>query len=214
MTFSRGVSLVGVLLGIAVGGILLTALVLFITRGFGVSREHTEQVRIVEDARIQIEKMSDAIRDARSIDTDGDGLSTLPGELWLQKGEDFEIVFRTNFDTDADLEQLRYFLEGADLKLGMRDPYTVPVEQEKVTVVARSLRNRAQQKPLFRYLPAEGETAFGTPVLVLDSVKRVEITLLVDVDEDQDPPAATVSTIVTPRASGTGLVGAGPSPSP
>lgn len=214
MTFSRGLSLVGLLLGIAVGGILLIALVLFITRGFGVSREHTEQVRITEDARIQMEHMSDAIRDARSVDTNGDTLATLPEERWLQHGDDFDIQFLTNFDTDADLERLHYFLEGTELKLGMRDPYTVPAEQENVTVVAKSLRNVAESLPLLRYYSATGDVAMTTPIVAADAVKRVEIMLLVDVSEQQDPPAATVSTIVAPRASDVVLALPSPSPSP
>lgn len=198
---TKGLTLIGVLLGILIGTLLLVALALFTTRGFGISRETTEQVRIVEDARVQIERMSDAIRDTRSIDTNGDMLATLPTEMWLQKGEDFQITFRTNFDADGDIEQLHYFVEGADLKLGVKDPYNA-AGSEDVRVVARSVRNTAQGVPLFRYLPAEGGTALATPMLAADAVKRVEMTLVVDVDEKQDPPAATVSTIVAPRASG------------
>lgn len=210
----KGVSLVGLLLGVAIGGILIAALALFSTRGFGVVREQTEQVRITEDARIQMEHMSDTIRDAHSIDVNGDQLANLTEERWLQVGEDFDIQFLTNFDTDADLERLHYFLEGTELKLGMRDPYTVPEEQEKVTVVARSLRNRAQNVPLFRYYSATGDAAMSAPVVASDAVKRVEITLLVDVNEQQDPGAATVATIVAPRASDVVLAVPSPASSP
>lgn len=201
MKFSGGVSFIGVLLGTAIGGILLVALALFVTRGFGVSREHTEQVQITEDARLQLEKMSDAIRDARSISAGH----------WLQSGEDFDIQFLTNFDTDADVERLHYFLEGADLKLGVRDPYTAPAGQENITVVARSLRNVAGNVPLIRYYSATGDAALATPIVASDAVKRIEIILLVDVNERQEPPAATVSTIVAPR--GLAVILSSPSPS-
>lgn len=210
----KGVSLVGLLLGVAIGGILIAALALFSTRGFGVVREQTEQVRITEDARIQMERMSDTIRDARSIDVNGDQLANLPEERWLQVGEDFDIQFLTNFDTDADLERLHYFLEGTELKLGMRDPYTAPLDQEKVEIVAKSLRNVAENLPLFRYYSATGDVALTTPIVAPDAVKRVEIILLVDVNERQEPPSATVSTIVAPRASDVVLAVPSPASSP
>lgn len=203
LKLSGGVSLVGVLLGIAMGSALLLALMLFVTRGFGVSREQAEQVRIVEDARVQIERMSDAIRDARSTDTNADELATLPEEVWLQRGEDFSIDFLVNVDDDSDLERVRYFLDGSELRRGVRDPLTESSASEEITTVARSVRNSglAEPVPLFRYLPAEGDDALGTPITAPDAVKRVEITLMVDVGEQQAPGATAVSTIVMPRAS-------------
>lgn len=185
---TAGVSLVGVLLGIALGSIIVGALALFVGRGVNVSREQTEQVRTTEDARVQIERMGDAIRDARSLDLNSDGLASSTKEEWLQAGQDFSIQFYTNFDSDSDIELVRYFVEGVDLKRGIRDPYISPSEQ--VTTIARSVRNVAAGEPLFRYYAgSRGE------------IERVEIRLLVDVSPTQKPDMVTVTTVVAPRAS-------------
>lgn len=184
---NKGLTIVELLVGMAAALIILGETILFVTRGAALSREHTEQERITEDARVQMERLSDAIRDARSLDLSGDGLATLPPEKWLQHGSDYDIQFYTNLDNDPDIERLHYFLENTDLKRGIRDPYDSE-EEERVTVVARSLRNLAQGQPLFRF------TAAG-------SAPKVEITLIIDSDPQQDPAAAKLSTIVVPRAS-------------
>lgn len=210
---SPGLTLVEILLGVAVGGLILGALAIFATRGFGVPREQAEQARIVEDARVQIERMSDAIRDAQGIDVNNDGATTLPEEMWLVAGSDFDIEFLTNYDTDSGLERVHYYLDGADLKLGVRDPYDAGTP-EQVTIVARSVRNVSEPTPLFEYLPAEGEATIATPITAVDTVGRVRIRLVVDVSETQDPTAARVETVVRPRAA-TGLAGVvSPTPTP
>ncbi len=195
----RGLSLVGILLGIAAGMILVLGTSLLATRGFNISREHTEQARITEDARVQMERLSDAIRDARSLDLTGDGKATFPLEIWLQNGEDYDIQFYTNFDEDDDIERVHYFLKGTELKLGMKDPYDT--EEEKVTIVAKSLRNISQGKPLFQYYAGDSDVPLPTPISLAGLVGRVEISLVIDVNEAQTPSAVKISTVVAPRAS-------------
>lgn len=196
-------------MALSAGTILLAAMTILVTREFGISREQTEQVRITEDARVQMERMSDAIRDARSTDFNGDKLATLPGEPWLQSGDQYDITFLTNIDNESELELVHYFLEGTELKRGVRDPYTSSVESEQVTTIAKSLRNRARGVALFQYFPG---AELAGPVVDVKGVKQVQITMVIDVNENQEPGAATVSTVVTPRASE--FVFATPSPSP
>jgi len=209
---TAGFSLIEILLGIAAGLILVTATALLTGRAFNISREHTEQVRITEDARVQLERMSDAIRDARSLDLTGDNLSSYPSEVWLQSGKDYEIQFYTNLDEDSEIEQVRYFLEGTDLKRGVRDPHDD--QSEQVVTVARSLRNVSHARPLFRYYAPGSQAPLTTPVVVTGDVERVEIILLIDVEENQAPGAAEVSTVVTPRASDVVLGSPTPTPTP
>lgn len=209
----NGLTLVEILLAISAGMILLVAIAVFTTRGVNLARENTEQVRITEDARVQLERMSDAVRDARSLDFSTDGFATFPAEVWLQYGDEYDIQFYTNFDEDPEIERVHYFLEGPDLKRGVRDPYNSTASEEIVTI-ARSVRNQAQNVPLFRYYEAAGETPLSMPVLDRDKARLVEITLVVDVDEGQAPPAATISTIVVPRASNVKLAPEPPSPAP
>lgn len=219
LTFMKtaGMSLVGILVGIAAGMILVVGTALLATRGFNISREHTEQVRVTEDARIQMERLSDAIRDARSLDLTGDGLATLAPEVWLQNGAAYDIQFYTNFDEDDEIERLHYFLEGTNLKRGVKDPYNSEANEE-VVVLAKSLRNIAQGKPLFQYYTEDSDVPMTAPVATTGIVERVEIILHVDVNEEQIPTTAKVSTAVTPRASDIVLTSpsssSSPSPSP
>ena len=196
---TRGFGLIELLMATAAAMILIGAISLFVTRGTSLQREQAEQVRITETARRQLEKLTDAIRDARSLDLNGDGLATTPGELWLQAGEDNRIVFYTNFDKDSELEQVRYELEGTTLVLGMRDPYDA--ETEEVNTIATGIRNLEIGQALFEYLPPDGDSALPTPVQAASEVKRVGIHFTVDINPNQPPPAAVIDTLVAPRAA-------------
>lgn len=209
MIKTAGMSLIGILLGIAVGAIILGAVSLFVGRGVDISREQTEQVRITEDARIQLDRMSDTIRNAKSFDSNNDGLATLPTEIWLQHGDDLEIDFYTNVDSDSDIERVRYFVVDGELRRGVRDPYSVPATAESVTVLSRSIRNTGAT-PIFRYY---GGTEVETPVVAPGTIERVGISLLVDYDPNQDPAPATVGTTVAPRVSKIFPIAATPTPS-
>jgi len=162
---------------------------LFVGRGFGLSREHYEQVRITEDARVQMERVSDAIRDARSLDFNGDGLGVGAGEIWLQNGEDYDILFYANVDKDDEIELVHYWLDGTNLMLGMTDPYDAG--EEGVTIVAKSLRNFELARPLFEYIPVNDAGL----------IELVRITMIIDVDPNQVPTAAEVITTVAPRGA-------------
>jgi len=205
----EGLSLLGILLAISASMILIVGVALLSTRLFNTSRESTEQVRITEDARLQLERLSDTIRDARSVDFTDDGLAAFPTEVWLQHGDRFDIQFYANFDADPVMERVHYFLNGSDLIRGVRDPYNSL--NEETVVVARSIRNIAQNVPLFRYYVGEGQPPLPMPVFDKAEARLVEITVVVDVDQSQAPPPAQISTIVVPRASAVQLA---PLPSP
>lgn len=202
--FRAGFSLIQLLLGIAIGAILIGAVVLFTTRGFGIDREQFEQVRITEEARLQLERMSDTIRNAQSRDINGDGFASVPTEIWLQRGDANEIIIFGDVDNDEDLEKIRYALSGTNLIRAVTDPFDAQAETEQV--VASSLRNEAKGQALFRYFYRGSDVAATTPVIATGSVDRVGINLIIDVDESQRPDAVQVETIVVPRES-SGVVG-------
>lgn len=198
-TYLKGFSLVELLMATGVAAVLIAAISLFVTRGTNLQREQGEQTAITETARRQLEKLTDAIRDARSIDLDGNGVATTPAEIWLQAGEDNRIVFYTNFDTDSELEQVRYELVGTELVLGMRDPYDA--EDEDVTTIATGIRNGELGQALFEYLPRGSDIPAATPVQISGEIERVGIHFTVDVNPNQPPKAVEIDTIVVPRAA-------------
>lgn len=200
---SQGYTLVETVVVIAIAGLLLVGLAMFVGRSFNVSREQFEQARITEDARLEMERISDAIRNARYIDLNGNGFTSDAGETWLQTGEDYAISVFTNIDADAAAERVRYFVETAEPRHLMRGVLEAPFTgTETVSVLMRSLENYGDSTPIFTYFGSNG-TQIPAPVTAVNlaATARVGITLVVDVNPQQLPGAANVTTDVTPRSS-------------
>jgi prepilin-type N-terminal cleavage/methylation domain-containing protein len=184
-TLNRGFTVIEVVVAITIAGLLIGALSFLIGRTSGISRSVFEQVRIVEDARKEMRRITQAIRNARDVND----------EFWLLAGGPYMLQLYTNVDTDTDAELVRYFLEGTDLKRGVIQPQdgAYPPDAEQVTILARSLRNIEQNEPLFTF-DAENSS----------EVNRVSLDLIVDASPTQRPPAAHVAVdAVVPRQHNT-----------
>lgn len=192
---------------VAGGAILIVALVLFVGRSFDISREHFEQVRITEDARIQIDRVSNAIRNAQYVDCDGDGRTDGLNEHWLKVAEDDDLEIYADIDGDGATELVRFYVEVGTLTELKRQ--VVPEGAEacdfsaagETQVLMRTLRNNEQAEAVFSYFSGSDKVELGTPVTALTSVDRLGIRFFVDVTEDQYPPAAEVATEVTVRSA-------------
>lgn len=181
---TKGYSVIELTIAIAIGAIVVGAVVLFVGRGFGISRTTFEQAHITEDARNLLERISDSIRNARVVP---------PDTVWADIQWPYEISFYSNVDADPDTEKVRYFLQQATLYRGVIQPVvgTYPGDQEEVTAVAKSVRNFEQGVPMFvYYVNNQGGLS-------------VDVTLLVDANIFQYPPYAVVHTLVTPRGGST-----------
>lgn len=183
---SRGFTIIEAMVGVAISALIIAAISLFFTRGIAINRATYEQVLTTEEARLQIDRVADVLRNARD---NGE-------EKWLVSAGDNEVVVYSNTDGDADNEKVRFVVEGGGLKRGV----TQPGANEVVQVVASHVRNAGEGRPVFTYydksgglLPAEGVSAA--------SVQRIGIALLVDVNDQQAPGVTEISTIVTPRVT-------------
>ena len=182
-----GFTIVELLIVISVGALLLMATVAFFGRGFGIYRSQFEQVLSVEEARIQMNRLSSSLRDARDFDASTD---------WLVLAEDYSITFYSNIDDDVTIEQVLYSVS-AD------GEFTRTVDGGDSAIIARGIRNRVvgSEVEMFVYyndsgdvLDAAGRTA--------DLVESIGITLVVDNDLGQLPNGVVVSTRITPRQKG------------
>ena len=212
----RGLTFIEVLVAVAVGAIVLVALFSLAGRFFGLSRTQVEQGRIVEDAKVEMERMSDAIRNARNVDFDGDGQFSGGEERWIRRAGPGEIVMYTNADADDEPEMVRYWLDGDDLMRGVTE---LTGGGEVTEVLARSFRNVEQVRPLFTFYSLGGIKAEAVDSSFdLKAIDRVGIFFVVDVDESKLPAAALVDTVVTPRrgyiGQTTGTAPALPPPAP
>ncbi|MDP3997959.1 MAG: prepilin-type N-terminal cleavage/methylation domain-containing protein [Candidatus Andersenbacteria bacterium] len=200
-----GLSLVELLMVIAVGSILIIALVMFVGRAFNISREQVEQTRTTEDARIQLERMSDTIRNSRPVDCNDDGYTDSD---WLVAASNTGVMVISNTDEDATPEKVHYYLDEGSSDL-MRQVIqmnaTCSETPEAAQIIARTVRNQESVTPVFSYYDiagnkiepdADGTISSGS----LSDVVQVGVDLVVDVNEQQEPSAYELSTRVTVRS--------------
>jgi type II secretory pathway pseudopilin PulG len=191
-----GLTIVEILIAVFIFGLIVAAISLFVTRGTTSSRSIVQQARTVEDARVNLNRIQDLIRNAQYPN---------PTTDWLATASDNELVFYANADGDIEIEKIRYSLNGTDLERGVIQPDAngnYPSASEEVTVIARSLQNQLAGQPLFTY------------VVENIQVQRVGIHLVVDHTPDKQPPTLVVDTEATPRLTKTFVPPPIPSPLP
>ncbi|MEK7557061.1 MAG: VWA domain-containing protein, partial [Patescibacteria group bacterium] len=178
---SAGLTLLEVLITVLIGSIILTAIYLLVGRGFTISREVTEQNRITEDARINTRRLARLIQHASATD----------GKTWLTASSPFELAFTAQLDDDPELEHVRIFLEGTLLRqtITQLDSNGNPTGESHTETLAASVRNGETNQAIFSL---QKPTLLPYPTLT-------DITLVIDVDPNTRPPAATIQTAVTPR---------------
>jgi len=170
-----------------IGGIIIAALSQFTATGWRLSREIRLQEGATEDARLQLERIAKAMREARIADT---------GAYPLVVMQPQRIDFYADVDADPATELVRYELEGTTLVRGVTDPSGLPLTynqaaNEEESIVARSIRNGATA--IFTYYngnyPAE-----QTPLSPIDltEVKYIQFHLLIDGNPDVNPPPIDV----------------------
>lgn len=191
VVWNAGVSIIELVSYIAIASIILIGISLLLGTSIGANRFQFEQVLTTEDARRQLELISDILRSARNEN----------GNNWLVAAEDNAITVRADVDNDDVVEQVRYFLEGDDLKRGV----TEVGETEKVRVVARSIRNQLSGESLFQYYNAEGQLILASEA-TSSTVERVVFRLHVNTSEQQQPGVGNILTEVKPRAEDTRTV--------
>jgi len=183
----KGLTVVELLIGVAVGSILIVAVFVFLGRGIGINREQFEQVLTTEDARLQLAKVSDAIREAQGAD-------------WLIAAENNSLTFYSQVDEIGGLDTVRVFLEGTNIQTVISQPG----ENDRVLTMARSVRNLEYERNLFTYYDRDNNIITADQASS-GNVKRIGITLVIDVTPNQAPGEAVVETIVAPRSTLAGV---------
>ncbi len=190
----RGFSLTEMLVVLALTSIIMVVLMRFATVGWTVSRETRLQQAAVEDARLQLERISKSMREAQVADTGAYALVTMGPQ---------KIEFYSDVDADETTELIRYELVGANLQRGVTEPTGNPLTynqaaNEQVSVVASSIRNGSDQ--IFTYYTGDypdDQTALS-PV-DLTEVKYIQFRLVVDTNTQIDPAAIDVMSQVQLR---------------
>lgn len=183
----RGFSVVEMLFVLAITSIIMVVLMRFTTAGWTISRETRLQQAAVEDARLQLERISKSMREAKVAETGAYALVTM---------EPQKIEYYSDVDADETTELIRYQLVGTALQRGVTEPSGNPLTynqatHEQVSIVANSIRNGSD--PIFTYYTGdypEDQTALSP--IDLTEVKYIQFRLLVDADPNVDPAAIDV----------------------
>ncbi len=196
-----GMTIIEIITVVAIGGILLVALLRFLVAGYPISKITLLQANSNETARIQLRRIARELRELRDADT---------GAYPLVEMKPQKIIFYADVDGDAATERVRYELTGTDLERGIIDPTGTPLTyntvNEKKNIVAKSIRNGTT--PIFRYYTGDYPTDMTelTPVDVTE-VKYIQFLLQIDADINVDPPPIEVKSQVQLRNLKTNLSG-------
>lgn len=197
--YVRGFTIIEAVIGVAIGSILLVALLRFLVVGYPLSKITFLQANSNETARIQLGRIAEALRKTRNSDSGAYALV----EMLPQK-----IVFYANVDSDPETERVRYELDGTDLIRGVISPTGSPAvydeSTEDVAVITTHIQNGAT--PIFTYYTGDypADPTELTPVDVTE-VKYIQFYLLIDADPAVDPAAVEVRSQVQIRNLKTNL---------
>lgn len=194
-----GFTIIEIILVTFISTVTIATLLRFLSLGHPLARITYLQSQSTETARIQLKRLSSALREARLSDT---------GAYPLVDTSPQRLIFYANVDGDAATERVRYELSGTDLSRGITKPSGNPLvydtAQEDAKVIARSIRNGSD--PIFTYYdgdyPANPSPLPGTST---GSVKYIQFRLLIDADTTVDPPPVEVISQVQLRNLKTNL---------
>ncbi len=189
-----GFTLVEVIVTASIFAIVATMLGTFAAFGLRTWNQNREQVDAQEQARTALARITRLVREAQPSNN---------GSYPIAAAAAQSLTFYANADADADREQVRFFLQGSDLKLGfiqpVGQPASYPAGSEAVSTLVTGVRNGAA--PIFQYFDTSytgSEAALTFPVTLQD-VRLVTVLLSIDADPSQTPAAIDLQTSVAFR---------------
>lgn len=102
-------------------------------------------------------------------------------------------TFYANVDTDAGVEQVRYFISGTNLMRGVVEPSGDPAVYtggETTNVVTDNVKNSEQGTNIFDYYDQNG--AQITDFTQIASVRFVTVSIVTDIDPNRTPTLTTL----------------------
>jgi len=180
-----GLSLMEILVVLGIFLFVIILVWLFIKQSYSVQSFSFGQTTAIAEAQRGVETL---VKEAREV---------LPGDTGayaLVSADDFEFIFYADYDRDAAVERVRYYLAGSDFTKAVIEASGNPLQylpgNEVATVISKYVRNEANE-PVFTYYDGNysgqaGDLALATPADPLE-VKLVHISLKINVEPDKAP---------------------------
>lgn len=144
--------------------------------------------------------VDDAVKNIRRASSGGDGSHA------VESAENTEFIFYANYDDDAEIERIRYFLNDAndtfdvgvtDLDTTVTPPIYDTANDEVIKRIANYVVNNSTDEPIFTYYDLTN-TELTDPVNA-GNVTMVKILLFVNVDQIRQPNNIRIQSHVVMR---------------
>jgi hypothetical protein len=199
----NGLGLLEIIIAVFLGSVVLMGLVGVQRLVSESSRFSFEEMQAVEEVRSGVDLLVREIRKAQPSES---------GSYPIEKADDQEFIFYADVDSDLQVERVRYFLDGTQIKKGVIQPTdtipaTYPQDQESIKIISDYIWNNSS--PIFYYynsdwpLITEGNP-LETPSRLIET-KYMRVFLRVNIDPSRLPQDFELSSGVQLRNLKTNL---------
>lgn len=175
----EGFTLIELVVGMAIFGILIGALLTFQQVTYQSQTQLVQTYQNIDDANVIVNSIAKELREAKQADDGG---------FMLEQTDDQNLVFYADIDNDGITERVRYTLIGTNLVKGVTKPSGTPLDykttNESVATISAIIRNGTQ--PLFYYYnDSWPQDTINNPLPAanrLANAKLIKISFIVNTD--------------------------------
>lgn len=185
----QGFTLIEIIITSSILAAILTLVGTLASTGLRSWAQNRDQVEAQETGRTAFARVSKLIREAQPADN---------GSYTIAAASDQSLTFYADADNDGANEQVRIFLQGTQLKMGVikptGSPVTYPAGNATLQVLANNIRDGGN--PIFTYFDGNftgTEPALTTPIAI-QNVRLVHVKITVDADTTKAPNALILET--------------------
>lgn len=185
---SCGLTLIETIVSMAIFALAMSLISVMVVSGYRSYGYLFQQASAINEARRGIEAMVRELRQARAGDD---------GSYSLVQAGDFQMIFFSDIDRDDQVEKVRYFLSGTDLKKGVIKPSGDPPQylsgNEALSTLSQSVRNASSTPsvPIFTYYngnwPADTVNNPLPTLTRLSDTKLMHVDLIINIDPKRPP---------------------------
>ncbi len=182
--FYKGLSLVEMIVAIGILSMTMFGVVLYFVNIWPLQQFAIDSAQAQYKASQTVTSLVSLFRNMRQSDA---------GEYALKLADPTEVIFFADQDEDGDIERVRIFLDGTNLRMGIIDPVgspaTYPTNQEVVSIFLSDVRNGFEPYPgdVFSFYDNGNSELTGS--FSISVVRMIGIDLYVDINPSSSPAA-------------------------